>query len=111
MRCAHQGFALVIIVLLANFVPRNHVRVGSRNQEVKDPGTLCPRWPTAAVVRAALLLDMCLRKTATHCATTATTGEWATLIWRLPVSAKPIMVTAPMNVQIAMNWLLRSLIT
>jgi hypothetical protein len=63
------------------------------------------------VVRAALLLDMCLRKTATHCATTATTGEWATLIWRLPVSAKPIMVTAPMNVQIAMNWLLRSLIT
>jgi hypothetical protein len=28
----------------------------------------------------------------------------------MPVSAKPITVTAPMNMQIAMNWLLRSLI-
>jgi hypothetical protein len=28
----------------------------------------------------------------------------------VPVSAKPIMVTAPMNMQIAMNLLLRSLI-
>jgi hypothetical protein len=51
------------------------------------------------------------RKTASHCATTATTGEWATLICRVPVSAKPIMVMAPMNMQIAMNWPLRSLIT
>jgi hypothetical protein len=44
-----------------------------------------------------------------HRATTATTGDRATLNCGVPVSAKPIMVTAPMNMQTAMN-VLRSLI-
>ena len=39
-----------------------------------------------------------------HCAATATTGERATLNCRVPASAKPIMVTVPMNMQIAMNF-------
>jgi hypothetical protein len=89
----------VIIILLANFVPRSHARVGYVILHATlDRG------------RSRCCLASCLRKTDSHCATTATTGEWATLICRMPVSAKLIMVTAPMNMQIAMNWLLRSLI-
>src|SRR5262249_51265488 len=37
----------------------------------------------------------CWRQAARHCATTATTGEWATLICRVPVSAKPILSGGP----------------
>src|SRR5215471_19912879 len=39
-----------------------------------------------------------------HCAATVTTGERATLNCSVHASAKPIMVTAPMNMQIAMNF-------
>jgi hypothetical protein len=50
-----------------------------------------------------------LREAVGYLARTAT-GEWDTLIWRAPVSAKPIMARAPISMQIVINWLLRSLI-
>jgi len=43
-----------------------------------------------------------------HRARTAT-GEWDTLICRVPVSTRPIMTTAPASMQIVINRLLRSL--
>jgi hypothetical protein len=41
---------------------------------------------------------------------TTTTGEWDTLICRVPVSAKPIMAKAPISMQIVINQSLGSLI-
>jgi hypothetical protein len=49
-------------------------------------------------------------RAASHCPTTATTGEWDILICRVPVSKKPIMARAPISMKIVINWLLRSLI-
>jgi hypothetical protein len=41
---------------------------------------------------------------------TTATGEWVTLICRVPVSAKPIMAKAPTSMQIVINRSLSSLI-
>ena len=46
---------------------------------------------------------------ASYLVTTAT-GEWVTLICRVPVSAKPIMAKAPTSMQIVINRSLSSLI-
>jgi len=46
----------------------------------------------------------------THYLVTTTTGEWDTLICRVPVSAKPIMAKAPISMQIVINRSLGSLI-
>jgi hypothetical protein len=46
----------------------------------------------------------------THYLVTTATGEWDTLICRVPVSAKPIMAKAPISMQIVINRSLGSLI-
>jgi hypothetical protein len=48
-------------------------------------------------------------RTHSYLVTTAT-GEWVTLICRVPVSAKPIMAKAPTSMQIVINRSLSSLI-
>jgi hypothetical protein len=45
-----------------------------------------------------------------HSHVTTTTGEWDTLICRVPVSAKPIMAKAPISMQKVINRPLGSLI-